>query len=107
MNPTLKRRLLDNTFVDDVLCSMSFDERAYAELLEVLSELASVLTDADSVDKEVALYLYAAPQMIRNQYLSFAAFPQPPPIAVRLEDAWIELDALVLDCLGESSNSSS
>lgn len=51
------------------------------------------------IDKELALYLYSIPQMIRYAYDSFNGEIDKNELALKLEEAWIELDALVIEVL--------
>lgn len=90
---------MKNGFVDDVRINMVFNEAEYAKLVSCLTELSLALKDSKVIDKELALYLYTIPQMIQNAYLSFSKENEKPEIAMKLEDAWIDLDALVIDCL--------
>ena len=80
---------------------MRNDDAAYAELCELLTQLGSMLKGEPTVDKELALVLYSIPSMVRNALASFDTHSPKPDIAHRLEDQWVELDALVLDCLSE------
>lgn len=97
--PDLKARIQANPFVDDVRTHLRFDAKAFDELCVHLTELAHAWRNEVRVDKELVSILYAAPQVVRNCYLSFASHEDPPPLARQLEDAWVELDRLVLDCL--------
>ncbi len=47
------------------------------------------------------LSLYSIPTIVRNMFLSFSRIEDAPDIALKLEDAWVELDALVMECLSE------
>lgn len=96
----LKTAILQNTFVFNVRTRMWFDEHEYQALLSNLTVLSQQLRTMTTLDKELALCLYTLPQSIRNIFESFTQQPLPD-IALRLEDAWLELDALVLTCLGE------
>ncbi|AOR62953.1 hypothetical protein [Pectobacterium wasabiae] len=95
----IKEKIIKNSFVDEIRTNMAFNEDAYMGLISSLGELSNILKGSDFVDKELALYLYTIPQMIRNAYVSFDGKENNPEIEFRLEDAWIELDALVIDCL--------
>lgn len=97
----LKKRILENQFVDRLRIEMRAEEAAYEELCTLLAELASKLKGVPSVDKELACVLYSIPQMVRNAMTSFDTHSPKPDIAHRLEDKWVELDALVLDCFSE------
>lgn len=93
----LKARILANRFVDRVRCEFVNDDEAYAELCSLLRELAQSLGDANDIDRELALTLYCIPQMTQNAFL---ACPPELPMRASLEERWIELDALVMDCFG-------
>ncbi|WJM81156.1 hypothetical protein [Pectobacterium brasiliense] len=95
----IKEKIIKNSFVDEIRTNMAFNEDAYVGLISSLGKLSNELKNNDFIDKELALYLYTIPQMIRNAYVSFDGKENKPEIAFRLEDAWIELDALVIDCL--------
>lgn len=96
----IKKRVLANTFVDRVLSEMYFDDVAYKDLTEALTELAATLRGATALEREIALVLYSIPLMTRNAFLSLSEHTgKTPPIAAQLEDAWVELDALVTNCL--------
>ena len=95
----LKKRILENPFVDRLRIEMRVDEAAYEELSAMLTDLAAALRGVPLIDKELALVLYSIPQTVSNAMMSFDGHSPKPAIAGRLEDAWVELDALVLDCL--------
>ncbi len=104
MNRSLKARILANSFVDSVRISMTFDQIAYEEFVSCLNELASALKGRHSVDRELMLYLYSAPVMVRNAYLSFSESHTELEITNRLEDAWVELDRLITNCLYDENS---
>ena len=55
---------------------------------------------ATVIDKDLALNLYALPQIVRNMSLAYAGPTASRPDRFdRLEDAWMDLDALVTECL--------
>ena len=101
MDVALKKRILENTFVDQVRLHLKVDESEYAQLRAALTELASSLKGSRVIDRELMMYLYAAPTMIRNAFESFSGIEPLPEIAYRLEDLWVELDELVTDCLAD------
>lgn len=78
---------------------MAFNDEQYNDLVSSLDGLANLLKNNDSIDKELALYLYTIPQMIRNAYASFEKVENKPDLVFKLEDAWVELDSLVINCL--------
>ena len=95
----VKKKIIDNDFVNIVRINMIFNDIQYNELVSSLEELANLLKNNESIDKELALYLYTIPQMIRNAYASFDKVENKPDLAFKLEYAWIELDSLVINCL--------
>ena len=95
----LKNRLINNKFVERIRESLQIDEGEYNELCQILEAISKSLKDVYVIDKELALILYSEPQMVRNAFLSFANHEDPPEIASRLEDIWVELDGLVMECL--------
>lgn len=94
----IKDKILENTFVDRIRGEMVFDDYQYKELVNSLTELSGYLRNQTSIDKNVALVLYHIPQIVRNVFLGFDD-TENSEIRKTLEDAWVELDALVLDCL--------
>lgn len=96
---SLKEKISQNTFTFEARVNMRFDEAAYEDLVACLQALATELASARQIDKELALSLYTIPQAIQNLYLSLARCEIRPPITDRLEEACIELDALVIECL--------
>lgn len=100
MDIGLKEKIMTNTFIEKVRNQMQIDEQQYKELCESLEKLAAEWKNKKDIDKELALFLYSAPQIIRNIFLSFKEHSKPvPDIAKKLEDIWVELDALVIECL--------
>ena len=95
----LKQRLLRNMFVDKVRNQMEIDEAEYQELIEILSNLSGELKFRKVIDKELALLLYSMPQIIRNVFLTYEEHHgKATEFGNKLEDIWIDLDAMVLEC---------
>lgn len=94
---SIKDQIMANKFVDEIIIFMSFNKDEYENLICFLSQLVRYMKFNDSIDKELALYLYTIPQAIRNVYLKIVDVDIP--VVLQLEDAWVELDALVIDCL--------
>jgi hypothetical protein len=96
----LKERILNNSFVDKVRSEMKVDEEEYRALKELLMELIVELKKEEVIDKELALILYSMPQIIRNTFLSLETDDEEvSDLTNMLEDIWIELDELVIECL--------
>lgn len=105
MNNLLKQRLLSNTFVDKVRNQMEIDEAAYQELIEIMTNLSYELKSQKVIDKELALILYSMPQIIRNVFLTYEEHNgKVTKFGNKLEDIWIDLDAMVLECLIDTSS---
>ncbi|EQC2552505.1 hypothetical protein ACY3NT_004419 [Enterobacter sichuanensis] len=95
----VKKKIIDNGFVNNVRINMVFNDEQYNDLVSSLEVVANLLKNNESIDKELALYLYTIPQMIRNAYASFEKMENKPDLVFKLEDAWVELDSLVINCL--------
>lgn len=83
----VKKKIIDNDFDNNVRINMVFNDEQYNDLVSSLDELANLLKNNNSIDKELALYLYTIPQMIRNAYASFDKVENKPDLAFKLEDA--------------------
>lgn len=97
MSIELKKRILSNAFVDKVLKHLIFDDEKFQQLRMALTELAQSLRGSSVIDRELMVYLYSAPTIVRNSYERYP--DKSAKIAQQLEDAWIELDRLVMECL--------
>ncbi|ELY7545187.1 hypothetical protein SOK14_003265, partial [Cronobacter turicensis] len=86
-------------FIDEVKMKMVFNEIEYNNLVSALNALSILMKKEKTIDKELALYLYSIPQMIRYAYDSFNGEIDKNELALKLEEAWIELDALVIEVL--------
>lgn len=93
------RQLFSNKFIDEVKMKMVFNGIEYNNLISALNELSILMKKEKTIDKELALYLYSIPQMIRYAYDSFNGEIDKNGLALKLEEAWIELDALVIAVL--------
>ncbi|EPS2710266.1 hypothetical protein ACTEV4_004233 [Cronobacter turicensis] len=78
---------------------MVFNEIEYNNLVPALNALSILMKKEKTIDKELALYLYSIPKMIRYAYDSFNGEIDKNELALKLEEAWIELDALVIEVL--------
>lgn len=65
------RQLFSNKFIDEVKMKMVFNEIEYNNLVSALNELSILMKKEKTINKELALYLYSIPQMIRYAYDSF------------------------------------
>ncbi|NHZ91280.1 hypothetical protein F2P45_20005 [Massilia sp. CCM 8733] len=102
MNSEFKREVMDcmEEFAFTVRMTRLYEDAELDRLKGLLSELADVLQHETVIDKDLVGSLYTLPQVVRNMFLSYDG---PPTVRLeqfaRLEDAWVDLDALVLDCL--------
>ncbi|MCM1232779.1 MAG: hypothetical protein NC489_21845 [Ruminococcus flavefaciens] len=94
----MKEKIISNKFVDKLCQFMEIDEEEYLLLRDALICLAEEWKDAAYIDKELAGYLYAIPLMVRNQFINLEKNCPDADECNRLEDIWVELDALVSDC---------
>ncbi|KOP78715.1 hypothetical protein AMS59_10200 [Lysinibacillus sp. FJAT-14745] len=100
-----KKRLLSNTFVDKVRNQMEIDEEEYRELIEILTNLSDELKSQKVIDKELAMTLYSMPQIIRNVFQTYEEHNgKATEFGNKLEDIWIDLDAMVLECFIDTSS---
>ncbi|MGE7943587.1 hypothetical protein ACQKNB_16025 [Lysinibacillus xylanilyticus] len=84
---------------------MEIDEAAYQELIDILTNLSDELKSQKVIDKELALTLYSVPQINRNVYLTYEEHNgKATEFGNELEDIWIDLDAMVLECLIDTSS---
>lgn len=102
MNREFKRHVMESMeeFAQAVRMNRDYDDEQFGCLKELLSNLASELNDQDVLGKDLALNLYTLPQIVRNMFLTYDGPVESRPERFnRLEDAWIDLDALVIECL--------
>lgn len=96
----LKALILKNSFINKLRIEMKFDDNEYEELCDLLGKLIDVVKDDRSIDKELMVTLYSAPQVVHNIFLQFSGDKtMDEEFIMKLEDAWIELDQLVIDIL--------
>ncbi len=102
MDNEFKREVIEciEAFAFTVRMTRLYEDAELDRLRGLLSELAGVLRHETVIDKDLVGSLYFLPQVVRNMFLSYDG---PPTVREeqfdRLEDAWVELDALVLECL--------
>ncbi len=100
MSNELKNKIINNGFAYKLREQLIIDRDDYKELRQLLTELAVELGKKDTVDKELVLVLYTIPQMVRNTFLSFSKNDSTMNEFVsELEDIWIDLDGMILECL--------
>lgn len=96
MDEALKESILQNPFIDR-LRDLQVDEDAFRDLTAALRRLAGAWKGQPLVDKEIASDLYVVIQVTRNMLETLRAHGSPD--ADRVEEMWIDLDDLVLECL--------
>jgi hypothetical protein len=102
MNWEFKKNLMDSMgeFAQAVRMNRDYDDEQFENLKKLLSKLACELSDKEVLDKDLALNLYTLPQIVRNMFLTYdGPIDSRPERFNRLEDAWIDLDELVIECL--------
>lgn len=102
MNSEFMRDVMDSMgqFAQAVRMNRDYDDEQFETLKKFLSKLAYELSDKEFLDKDLALNLYTLPQIVRNMFLTYdGPIDTRPERFTRLEDAWIELDELVIECL--------
>lgn len=96
----LKARILKNSFINKLRIKMKFDDNQYEELCNLFRKFIDVVKNDSSIDKELMVTLYSAPQVVHNIFLQFSGDnTMDEEFIMKLEDAWIELDQLVIDIL--------
>lgn len=106
IDENLRRDILSNQFIYIVRTELQFDADEYRKLTSSLKRLAEAMTAQTQIDKDVALCLYETPQAIRNAFdlfseprVSVSLSTEAKELRDQLEEAWIEVDQLVVDCL--------
>ena len=95
----MKDRILSNQFIEKLLINTEVDEKEYVELCDILRKLAVEWKDEKYIEKEIVNLLYQIPVIVRNKYLFYSDKGYSNATIDRLEDMWIELDGLILECL--------
>lgn len=102
---SLTQALADNTFIDDLRQKLYFNNEQYDELIHLLTHIAKLTKHTNTLSKHLTLYLYDIPRMVFvwKERLKLDNPPYHHTLIDQLEDAWIELDALILEeiILGE------
>lgn len=96
MDEALKQAILRNPFIVR-LRDLRVDEDAFRELAEALGRLADEWKGQPRIDRELASELSVVIQVTRNMLETLRAHGSPD--AERVEEMWIDLDDLVLECL--------
>ena len=92
--------VLSNRFIYIMRIEARIDEQEYAKLCDSLRRLAAEVRGQRSLRRDVAQVLYVTPQFIHSTLLRARAPGSPfSNLTDRLEEMWIEVDAIVLDCL--------
>jgi hypothetical protein len=102
MNGEFKREVMEcmAEFAHVVRMHRQYKDEQLMRLKSLLSDLAGELRKENVIDKDIALNLYSLPQIVRNMSLTFeGAIESRQERFNRLEDAWVDLEAFVIDCL--------
>ena len=96
----LKALILKNFFIHKLRIELKFDDNEYEELCDLLGKLSDMVKDDRSIDKELMLTLYSGPQVVYNIFRQFSGGnTMDEEFIMKLEEAWIQLDQLVIDIL--------
>lgn len=92
-------KLEKNNFINILRQNLIFDKQEYDDLLKILNEIKLNLKNKLVIDKKLAAYLYEIPKMTLVWFNNLSCDPnyKNKPIINQLEDAWIELDALIAE----------
>ena len=91
----LLEKLENNSFIDKVRINLEFDVKDYQELLKILNEIKHY--NHNLIEKRLASILYEIPKLTHIWYLNLKDDPNKNESSIvnQLEDAWIELDAII------------
>ena len=101
----LAQNIEENSFLLTLRLNLRFDEEAYADLIILLKAAIKEYSGKDEIPRRLAQSLYIIPQMVRNTFLMLKDEENQElrdkrnELRDKLEDTWIDLDALVLECL--------
>lgn len=92
-------QLEQNRFIDDLRQSLVFNESEYLSLISILNAIKNELKDKDYIEKAVVAYLYEIPKMVYIWLYNLKEDKRfhDSDIIEKLENAWIELDAIISD----------
>lgn len=101
MDKELKQKIMEcvEQFALAVRMNLDYEDEQFNRLKVLLSDLAKEMRTATAIDKDLALNLYTLPQIVRNMSAYTGSTASRPDRFDRLEDAWMDLDALVTECL--------
>lgn len=92
-------KIESNKFDFDLRMNLSFNDDEYHQLVNILIDLEKEMKNHDDIPINLALGLYWLPYIVRNT-LDFLKINKPDSdLTQKLEDAWIDIDNLVLNCL--------
>ena len=94
---TLLEEIEKNEFIEKVRMNIEFDKKAYQDLLKTLKEIKNILHNQNTIEKRLASNLYEIPKLTYVWYNKLKDNPNYKNrfIMNQLEEAWIELDALI------------
>ena len=93
----LLEKLENNSFIDKVRMNLEFNVKGYQELLKILNEIKHYIYNHNLIEKRLASNLYEIPKLTHIWYLNLKDDPNKNESSIvnQLEDAWIELDAII------------
>lgn len=94
----LEKELMQNTFADEIRQNLYFHRQEYENLIEILKNIAIHCKGVQQLNKNMVLYLYEIPKMMfvwkENLKAEKHDFSE---LIDKLEDAWLELDAIIVE----------
>jgi hypothetical protein len=96
----IKKEILENQFIYDLRNKFEINANELIRLKNSLIKLKAIWAEKTSIDKELMQVLYGIPMVIlfqveRNEYSENEK--------KFLEDAWIDIDNLIMECLISSN----
>ena len=89
----------NNKFDFDLRVNLSFNDEEYNELINILKDLEGEIKKYENIPINLALNLYYIPYVVRNTLNFLRNNRLNSELIQKVEDAWIEIDNLVLTCL--------
>lgn len=96
----LINKLIENKFDFELRTNLKFDEIEYEKLLDLLHSIYKLISNSESLPKELAFNLYYIPYVVRNTLDFLNCESDYDELRDKVEEAWIEIDHLVQACLG-------
>lgn len=94
----LEKELAKNTFIDEIRQNLYFHQQEYENLIKILKNIAIHCKGVQKLNKNMAFYLYEIPKMVFVWKENLKAEKcDCSEFIDKLEDAWLELDAIIVE----------